>query len=749
MQTVLTRTPGSPQTGTLIACRDLALGMLTESLDDFFQGLEETFFQLAETTTERSLRDQYFDARVEARTKKDAIVAAFKQQFLASFEASLQPRGARGESAFYQVNLTPDALSLVANEEYETSLTLSSISNALQQKSGETLTHLEQRLASLLPDHRDSHDNGNSFSPLSPKVICEAFLTACQQLDSGLAARLVALRTFEVELSGRVAGVYQQLNQYLIQQNVPLPAIARRAGSRSTPSQAHQAGVSGLAAQDGMTGGQGAGGESALASMLRPELVTHLNQLFSSDTPQPQRALRPDWFNFLDHLQQDALGSVQDMSLHPENLLALLRGSRWTQELDRLDTMTVELVALLFDRLFEDDRLSNAAKGLLARLQVPALKAAMLDTRFFSDKAHPARRLIDRLADAGLEWQGEPAADDPQLCKFVEVIADVARSFTDDTAVFQSALDALDQWLDAERAVIDAAISDQADALLAGEISELANATAQALIEQKLSTEHPPVVIAFVQEHWRAALVAAYGVEGEAASLFVERLAVIDQLLWSVAPKVRPEDRLQLVNTLPALLSKLEAGIREIGVGDATRKSFFSELVQLHAGAIRQGLKLALQVQATPAALAVPVVGASIPTVEPVVAQEGVVAPVQEAMSQLGAEAPSVLMAEPFGGDASAPNVASSAALEPQSQVPERGEWVEWREGDALPRRLRVSWISPQGTRFLLTSRGDKGLTLMRHEIEAYLASGVLSRLKLGDGVTEDAFAQLREALAV
>ncbi|AOX99352.1 DUF1631 family protein [Jeongeupia sp. USM3] len=714
MQTARAQSEARPSAGTLIACRDLALTMLTESLDDFFDELQEAFFQLAETTTERGLRDQYFDARVEAQTKKDAIIAAFKQQFLASFEASLQARDSRGESSFFQVNLAPDALSLVANDEYEASLTLSSVTNAMQQKGGDTLAQLEQRLATLLPERSET------AGPLSPKAICEAFLSACQQLESGLAARLVALRTFETELSGKVADVYQQLNQYLIQQNVALPALARRAGTSRVARRAPDAGGDGAVPQ-----GEVAGGAAGAASLLRPELIAHLNQLFSNNgAAAAQRPVRPDWFNFLDHLQQDAFGSAQDLFAQPENLLALLRGSRWTQELDRLDTMTVELVALLFDRLFDDARLPVAAKGLLSRLQVPALKAAMLDAGFFSDKSHPARRLIDRIAEASLEWQDEPAEDDARLRKFAELIAEVARTFSDDATIFQTALDSLDRWLDAESNEIDASISEQAEALLAGEISELAQATVQTLLEQRLKPAHPPVVVAFVHEQWRAALVAAYDGNGEAAPLFIERLAVVDDLLWSIAPKVRPEDRLQLVNTLPALLAKLEKGMRDAEVADEVRKGFFSELVQLHASAIRQGLKQALA--AEPAAPAGPVIEQAI-----------AIRPAAPEVEYITDEVPDTFH-EP-----------EPSVIEPAAAIafPVRGDWVEWLDGGAPPRRLRVGWISPQGTRFLLTSRNDKGLTLMRHEVEAHLASGALRVIALGAGVTEDAFSLLRDAL--
>ena len=60
-------------------------------------------------------------------------------------------------------------------------------------------------------------------------------------------------------------------------------------------------------------------------------------------------------------------------------------GSRATQ----IESMTIEMVAMLFDFVFETRDLPDGIKALLARLQMPVLKAAMLDGAFFAKKQHP------------------------------------------------------------------------------------------------------------------------------------------------------------------------------------------------------------------------------------------------------------------------------------------------------------------------------------------------------------------------
>ncbi len=52
-----------------------------------------------------------------------------------------------------------------------------------------------------------------------------------------------------------------------------------------------------------------------------------------------------------------------------------------------LDQVTIELVSVVFESLNNNDRLAAAIKGQIARLQIVAVKAALLDRSFFGPAA--------------------------------------------------------------------------------------------------------------------------------------------------------------------------------------------------------------------------------------------------------------------------------------------------------------------------------------------------------------------------
>ena len=80
-------------------------------------------------------------------------------------------------------------------------------------------------------------------------------------------------------------------------------------------------------------------------------------------------------------------------------MLHALKGTSLTSQMGQMDTVTLDIVAMLFDQIFGDPRIPAAMKALIGRLQIPMLKVAILDKSFFAKKAHPARHMLDTLGE--------------------------------------------------------------------------------------------------------------------------------------------------------------------------------------------------------------------------------------------------------------------------------------------------------------------------------------------------------------
>ena len=82
------------------------------------------------------------------------------------------------------------------------------------------------------------------------------------------------------------------------------------------------------------------------------------------------------------------------------------------------DVAATDLLAAIFDGIFDDAALPVSVKALLGRLQIPALKVAVRDPEFFNSASHPLRLLIERIATLGKE-QGTTLTDNDAFYKLL------------------------------------------------------------------------------------------------------------------------------------------------------------------------------------------------------------------------------------------------------------------------------------------------------------------------------------------
>jgi len=705
----------------LLACRDMALQILMQSFDGFFSRLEEIFFELAEKTHDRNLRDMYFAARAETQTKKTLIAEEFKQRFIQAFNTRTEDLASNQRaSGFFKIDNPPTELSLVANDEYEESISAHRVANSLKETGGDNLRQLEQRLARLLP-----FDVGDAGSPISPETICEALVGACRQLESGLDARLVAIKAFEDQLANSVADVYRHVNDFLIQHNIQPVGLAAPV-ARGVQAPGISAARSGGGATRPAVETTAASGREMVSVSVPAALAHHFEMLANGESIAVTERSQGE-LHFLNQLQRRMpKGEQSGEGVHPErdNLVSLLLNTQWAQKLPQVDAMTLNVVALMFDHMFEDERLSDAIKGLIGRLQIPVLKVALLDPSFFSRKNHPARSLVDRLAEIALVSDGGFDIGSPGYEKLAALVAWVVDNFEEDVTTFDAALAELERYQHEESEAAARKVKEQTEVLAAAELCELAEATTEAVVNARLFQRPlPPLISDFVQTWWKMALQKSYGPEGENTPSFLLNIKALDDLLWSLEPKQGPEDRLKLVNLLPQMLKVLELGVKAAGMPSESCQKFFSELVHCHAAAIRNG--------ARPASLASQAPQSS-------VEQEASV---------------SNLVAQPT-------SIASQAAPEPAPEAPlrtvsatewpVRGDWIVLTDDKGVAHRLRLTWISPQGTRYIFTNRlGENGRTFTRTELDVLLSKQILVIDRSVANLMDQVMVQVRESIAI
>ncbi len=125
--------------------------------------------------------------------------------------------------------------------------------------------------------------------------------------------------------------------------------------------------------------------------------------------------------------------------------IAKQSGGAVTKRINQIAEKTIDFIELIFDAIIDDEEISDTIKALLLRLQIPVIKASMADPEFFIYDDHPARVLLDKIADVGV---GVTEHADPVYVRLDKIVTRLINEFDLQTSTFQQALDELDSFID-------------------------------------------------------------------------------------------------------------------------------------------------------------------------------------------------------------------------------------------------------------------------------------------------------------
>jgi len=363
-----------------------------------------------------------------------------------------------------------------------------------------------------------------------------------------------------------------------------------------------------------------------------------------------------------------------------------------------LDQITVEIVSMVFDYIYADRRLPDPIKQQLLRLQVVAVKAALLDRSFFARRQHPMRRLLDRISDVGADPDADLATGSPLIEGLSGVVDRIIAGFDADLGVFDQALDSIEALAAEEAARRAAELEATAREAALQEAIGIAQDEARVELGRRLDKDSPPFVREFLNRWWTlvlAQLRASHG-GGAAQEAWETGLRTADYLVWSVAPK-QSDEITRLATVLPGLIRGLNQGLAIVDIDPAERAAFFDELLRAHALEIA-----AVKKRATPAQPALPVRAPIAVRLQ----EDGTVRFVAKKPDAQAPQAP--------------PPVSAVDTLLASLQ---RGQHIELA-GDEGVRVLKLAWISPARKLFILTRHPDESLKLQGNELAFLLQRG-------------------------
>jgi hypothetical protein len=385
----------------------------------------------------------------------------------------------------------------------------------------------------------------------------------------------------------------------------------------------------------------------------------------------------------------------------PLNRIPYIRAAIADKIVNSTDKITMDVIALLFDYIFRDPSIPESLRSLFSRLQVPILKTALLDRSFFSNKKHPARRLLDHLAGAAIGATG-----DPEYCLAFELVAsgiidEICRDFKVDITVFDAADARLQEFVDAEQRKVSATLDSEVVDALSAEKNEADRAHVRVLIRDKLAGLDVPFdVRAFSETVWADYLTELRSREGSRSPALGSAMQTLDDLLWSITAKERTAQKARLAKLVPSIIRNLRTGAAAVKVAAERVQPFLDVIYQMHMAAIK-------------------------PRIAPAGATEHAATGGAAAVAATTASAPDAPSANDAATEA-APASGTMAIGNIHDFVNEMvvGTWLAFGRGGKVT-NARLSWVSPLRSKYIFTSRArTQAIVVTPEELAWQLGAG-------------------------
>jgi hypothetical protein len=561
--------------GVLGLCSNSLERVLVATLDDF----EAQLFKRAEQLRGGELQYRCFESLREIKRGRADIGPRFMMALEDSLARFNSPHASAAPAAPQPTSALKE-LTLVHSRELEESLALQEFSTRAEIRQAQALYALGHRFAVLgaTPIIDAEH------LPIGPAQFANALRHACACIDILVEHRVLLYHVFDRVSGEALNELYTAINRYFVEHRIlshlhllvtPRPkegAVDHRHSAAHVPASVGE-GASSL----GLVPELGSRERTAARSSHKSAPTSPTSAAGGGDTRDTEffgmmrellsgrhkgsapSARIDDGYVPNEEQVQAVLGALQSRPISPvlqngklaqrsvgllkQDLLANLRQVAPGGQIPRLseeDSDTIDLVGMLFEYLTNHSHPYGSTQSLMTKLQVPLLRVALRDKSFFTRRSHPARQLLNTIAETGTQWLDEPdgAADRGLIDKMQLVVDRVTQDFDGNLALIEDMVGELTQHMQTLSRKAEVAERRHVDAARGREKLSLAREQARTAIASRIAAAHPSKLVrTLLEQAWTDVLALTLLRHGEKSDTYANRLAVADKLLATNASR--------------------------------------------------------------------------------------------------------------------------------------------------------------------------------------------------------------------
>ncbi|HLT14589.1 MAG TPA: DUF1631 domain-containing protein [Marinobacter sp.] len=562
--------------------RDTVVAGLGDLLQGAFDAVDDSLFELANNARSNNEQNRYFEAMREIRIKRKGVERHF-QNAVSQFFAN-PPHAGHLHTEEPQQQASAESLTLLGNDDLEEQVALNAMTSKAKAHFQGSLLQLQTRFTKVYPGTSDD----NPVNPMAPEHLCSAFTEAIQALDIQIRERLILLKQFDRYVVSNLGMLLDEANRILIQAGV-IPNFRYQGKSSATQAQDNAKPAKGASPQAEMP--RSATSEtytedSAVFEQIRQMLaLQRSNAGIAPRSSDPSlhviggRELAemlntiPGQYNWKD---LDDLSTGEPVTIDIRQVVQQLLAQTETQDgrkpaLNEVDEDLINLVSMLFEFILDDYNLSAPVQVLISRLQIPILKVVIKDKNFFSKSSHPARKLLNSLARAGIGWSNsDEKTRDKLYGQIHNVVQRILDEFEGDIGLFETLNQEFEQFLERENRKATLVEQRTRESERGRIKSQKAQEAVDRLLREKVARyKLPDPVHDILINGWSRVMFLAY-LRDDSEHRWHETAKIVDDLIWCLHPHEEDEERDQWVRVVPGMLKTLRAGLEEVSY-NATR----------------------------------------------------------------------------------------------------------------------------------------------------------------------------------
>lgn len=550
---------------------------LTELLQNMFDGIDDSFFELANNARTNNEQNLFFEAMREIRIKRKSIESSFELGIdkMFSNETIFTPQ--KTQSLAPEIDF--ENLSLINKDDMEEDVAITSMSAKATSSFQGPLLQFQTRVANLF----GQAELNKLTLPLNPIQLSRLFAKSCERLEINLKERLIVYKQFDRFVLSNLGYTLDEANHYLIKSGILpdfKPSFIKHKQSAKSSNVTNP--NTSLETKNRHIDGSD---RASTTNDIFPELQTLLanirtqhksstaNHLKINGKEQTQLIQTQDLINLLSAIQESTSieasnPKVVDIHAHLKQQFKLSPSLKEKEpELKQLDDDLINLVSMLFEFILEDYNLSPSIQVLISRLQIPILKVVIKDSSFFSTNKHPARKLLNSLAKAGIGCsESNNQLQDPVFKKIQDTVNAILNNPKADNSLFETLNAEFEDFMIKEEKkskLVEQRTREAENGLIKSKSAQKAVDDFLNRITNDLDEELPLIIEDVLRQGWSRVMFLAF-LKDDQEHQWLKTCQAAQDLIWCLHPISSQKDRQHWISIAPKLLKTLKNGLLDV-----------------------------------------------------------------------------------------------------------------------------------------------------------------------------------------